>query len=61
MEASLEIIVHRLDKIDSDLTDIESRLRSIERSVWVLQTKAALIGAVAGMVPAMVVFFLKGG
>ena len=42
-----KLVLHRLDKIDQELRDIEKRLRQIEGKMWVLQTKAAFISMVA--------------
>jgi|TARA_Y100000310_G_C20692379_1_gene823186 hypothetical protein len=44
-----KLVLHRLDKIDQELRDIEKRLRHIEGKMWVLQTKAAFIGSIAAM------------
>lgn len=44
-----KLVLHRLDKIDHELRDIEKRLRHIEGKIWVLQTKAAFIGAITAV------------
>jgi len=44
-----KLVLHRLDKIDQELRDIEKRLRHIEGRMWVLQTKAAFIGSLAAI------------
>ena len=42
-----KLVLHRLDKIDQELRDIEKRLRQIEGKIWVLQTKALFMSAMA--------------
>ena len=42
-----KLVLHRLDKIDEELRDIEKRLRQIEGKIWVLQTKALFMSAAA--------------
>ena len=42
-----KLVLHRLDKIDQELRDIEKRLRQIEGKMWVLQTKAAFVSIAA--------------
>jgi len=44
-----KLVLHRLDKIDQELRDIEKRLRHIEGRMWVLQTKAAFIGSLTAI------------
>lgn len=44
-----KLVLHRLDKIDHELRDIEKRLRHIEGKIWVLQTKAMFISAIAAI------------
>ena len=52
------MVIHRLDRIDMELHGIDKRLRQIEGKIWVLQTKAAYIGAIAGLVPSLIFFLL---
>ena len=47
------MVLHRLDRIDRELHGIDKRLRQIEGKIWVLQTKAAIFGAIAGLVPSV--------
>lgn len=44
-----KLVLHRLDKIDQELRDIEKRLRHIEGRIWVLQTKSMFIGGIAAV------------
>ena len=53
------MVLHRLDRIDQELHGIDKRLRSIEGRMWVLQPKAAFIGAIAGLVPSVIFFLLR--
>ena len=53
------MVLHRLDRIDSELNNIHKRLHTIEGKIWVLQTKAAMIGAAAGLVPSVIFFLLR--
>ena len=54
-----KMVLHRLDRIDQELHGIDKRLRSIEGRMWVLQPKAAFIGAIAGLVPSVIFFLLR--
>lgn len=49
-----KMVLHRLDRIDRELRDIEGRLQKIEGKLWVLSTKASLFGALAGSIPALI-------
>jgi|TARA_R110000744_G_scaffold290111_3_gene400908 hypothetical protein len=53
------MVLHRLDRIDRELHGIDKRLRQIEGKMWVLQTKAAVFGAAAGLVPSIIFFMLR--
>lgn len=53
-----KLVLHRLDKIDTELRDIESRLRQIEGKLWVLQTKAAFVGTFAAVAVTILMRFL---
>ena len=53
------MVLHRLDRIDQELHGIDKRLRMIEGKIWVLQTKAAMMGAISGLVPSVVFFLLR--
>ena len=53
------MVLHRLDRIDRELHGIDKRLRQIEGKMWVLQTKAAILGGVAGVVPSLIFFLLR--
>ena len=53
------MVLHRLDRIDQELHGIDKRLRMIEGKIWVLQTKAAMMGAIAGLVPSVIFFLLR--
>ena len=53
------MVLHRLDRIDQELHGIYKRLRMIEGKIWVLQTKAAMMGALAGLVPSVLFFLLR--
>ena len=53
------MVIHRLDRIDMELHGIDKRLRQIEGKILVLQTKAAYIGAIAGLVPSLIFFLLR--
>ena len=53
------MVLHRLDRIDRELHGIDKRLRQIEGKIWVLQTKAAIFGAIAGLVPSVIFFLLS--
>ena len=53
------MVLHRLDRIDRELHGIDKRLRQIEGKIWVLQTKAAMMGAIAGLVPSVIFFLLR--
>jgi len=53
------MVLHRLDRIDQELHGIDKRLRMIEGKIWVLQTKAAMMGAIAGLVPSVLFFLLR--
>lgn len=54
------LVLHRLDTIDSELKNIEKRLRHIEKSVWVLQAKAAIVGGIAGMATGLISLLMRG-
>ena len=60
-EKDANLVLHRLDTIDDELKNIDGRLRQIEKSVWVLQAKAAIIGGIAGMVTGILSLFIRGG
>ena len=49
-----KMVLHRLDRIDQELHGIDKRLRQIEGKIWVLQTKAAMIGAIAGFIAGVI-------
>ena len=53
------MVLHRLDRIDNELRGIDKRLRHIEGKIWVLQTKAVMLGACAGVIPSLVFFLLR--
>tara|TARA_R110000824_G_scaffold71734_4_gene183575 strand:+ start:682 stop:903 length:222 start_codon:yes stop_codon:yes gene_type:complete len=53
------MVLHRLERIDRELHGIDKRLRQIEGKMWVLQTKAAVFGAAAGVVPSLIFFLLR--
>ena len=53
------MVLHRLDRIDRELHGIDKRLRQIEGKIWVLQTKAAMMVAIAGLVPSVIFFLLR--
>ena len=53
------MVLHRLDRIDRELHGIDKRLRQIEGKIWVLQTKAAFIGAISGVRPSLIFFLLR--
>ena len=53
------MVLHRLDRIDQELHGIDKSLRMIEGKIWVLQTKAAMMGAIAGLVPSVIFFLLR--
>ena len=46
-ESNANLIVHRLDTIDNELREMNKRLSHLERSVWSLQAKAAVIGGIS--------------
>jgi len=48
-ESNANLIVHRLDTIDNELREMNKRLSHLERSVWSLQAKAAVIGGISGL------------
>ena len=53
------MVLHRLARIDRELHGIDKRLRQIEGKIWVLQTMAAMMGAIAGLVPSVIFFLLR--
>jgi len=53
------MVLHRLDRIDMELHGIDKRLRVIEGKIWVLQTKAVMFGALAGVIPSLAFFLLR--
>jgi len=56
---SAKLVLHRLNKIDSELRDIETRLRHIEGKLWVLQTKAAFVGTIAAVGVTLIMRFIS--
>ena len=48
-ESNANLIVHRLDTIDEELKEMNKRLSHLERNVWSLQAKAAVIGGISGL------------
>ena len=44
------LVLHRLNTIDDELKEMNKRLSHLERSVWSLQAKAAVMGGVAGLI-----------
>ena len=59
-EKDANLVLHRLDSIDNELVDMNSRLRHIEKNVWVLQAKSAVIGGMAGLAVTLISLLMKG-
>ena len=59
-ENDANLVEHRLNTIDITLKEMNKRLSHIERSVWTLQAKAAVIGGISGMIISLVGLMLKG-
>lgn len=55
------LVLHRLNTIDAELKEMNKRLSHLERSVWSLQAKSALLGGVAGLVISGIGLLLKAG
>jgi hypothetical protein len=53
------MVLHRLERIDRELHGIDKRLRQIEGKMWVLQTKSAIFGAMAGLIPSVIFFLMR--
>jgi len=49
-EKDASLVLHRLNTIDEELKEMNKRLSHLERSVWSLQAKAAVMGGVAGLI-----------
>lgn len=58
-ESNANLIVHRLDTIDGELKEVNKRLGHLERSVWSLQAKAAVIGGISGLLISGIGLFVK--
>lgn len=58
-ESNANLIVHRLNTIDDELKEMNKRLSHLERSVWSLQAKAAVIGGVSGLLISSIGLVLK--
>jgi len=58
-ESNANLIVHRLDTIDTELREMNKRLSHLERNVWSLQAKAAVIGGLSGLVISGISFLTK--
>jgi hypothetical protein len=48
-EKDASLVLHRLNTIDDELKEMNRRLSHLERSVWSLQAKAAVMGGIAGL------------
>lgn len=48
-EKDASLVVHRLNTIDDHLKETNIRLTHLEKSVWTLQAKAAVIGGISGL------------
>ena len=55
------LILARLHAQEKQLQRIDERLRHIEISIGILKTKAAAFGAVAGFLPALLVWWFTRG
>jgi len=55
------LILERLNDQQKQLRRIDERLRHIEISIGILKTKAAFIGAIAGLVPSLCIWWLSRG
>ena len=55
------LIIEQLQDQQKQLRRIDERLRHIEINLGILKTKAAFIGAIAGFLPSMVIWWLGRG
>ena len=55
------LIIEQLQDQQKQLRRIDERLRHIEINLGILKTKAAFIGAIAGCLPSMVIWWLGRG
>ena len=54
------LILEQLRDQQKQLRTIDARLRHIEVSLGILKTKAAFIGAMAGAIPTMLYWWIRG-
>ena len=55
------MILQQLNDHRDRLITIDDRLRHIEVSIGVLKTKAATLGALAGFIPGMIMYWISRG
>jgi hypothetical protein len=60
-ENDANLVEHRLNTIDATLKEMNKRLSHIERSVWTLQAKAAVIGGISGMIISVIGLWIRMG
>lgn len=58
-ERNSNLIVHRLNTIDEELREVNKRLGHLERNVWSLQAKAAVIGGISGLLISSIGLIMK--
>ena len=52
------LVLHRLESMEERLVHVAGRLRKIEGRFWVLDTKAGMMGGIAGFIAAAVPMLL---
>jgi|TARA_R110000765_G_C18840626_1_gene597920 hypothetical protein len=55
------LILEQLQDQQKQLRRIDERLRHIEINLGILKAKAAFIGAIAGLLPSLVIWFFSRG
>lgn len=56
-----KLILQQLKEQQHQLRHIEVRLRHIELSLGILKTKAAFFGGIAGLIPALFLWWVQRG
>jgi hypothetical protein len=60
-ELGERLILEQLQDQQKQLRRIDERLRHIEINLGILKAKAAFIGAIAGLLPSLVIWFFSRG